>query len=179
MNDNPSSAAVTTLSKSTANGQARQAALTATRMDHRRPASLVEYRSSGELLIIDQFRSIGDQDRALEVAKQLSEQLRCTVFIAGLAPTGATERVDRDLAAKGVKLAVGRMAGLDGHLGQFEAIIGTGDGEVNLARHLNLRRDHFDLVLDLSTPPHFRQDVAPLGYYAPQENPQALERALA
>jgi ferredoxin len=148
-------------------------------MDHRHPASLVEYRSAGELLIIDQFRSLGDQDRALELAKQLSEPLRCTVFIGGLAPTGATERVDGDLAAKGIKLAVGRMAALTGHLGQFEATIGTGDGEVNLARHLGRGRQHFDLVLDLSTPPHFRQDVAPLGYYAPQENAQALERALA
>jgi ferredoxin len=148
-------------------------------MDHRRPASLVEYRSSGELLIIDQFRSMGDEDRALELAKKLGEQLRCTVFISGLAPTGATERVDAGLAAKGIKVAVGRMATLTGHLGHFEAIIGTGDGEVNLARHLGLGREHFDLVLDLSTLPHFRQDVAPFGYYAPQENARALERALA
>ncbi len=179
MNDTPANAVAAALSDSTANGRARRAALAATRMDHRRPTSLVEYQSSGELLILDQFRSMGDEERALELARQLSGQLRCSVFIAGLAPTGATERVDGVLAAKGIKMAVGRLVALTGHLGRFEATIGTGKGEANLARHLGLGRGHFDLVLDLSAPPHFRQDVAPLGYYAPQDNAQALERALA
>lgn len=166
------------LSSSTQVGRARQAALSAAGFSKRNPTSLVEYRSSGELLIIDRFRSAGDETRALNLAKTLSANLRCTVFMSGLAPTAASEPIEPDLAAKGITVAVGRLAQLSGHLGQFVATLGTSNGEVNLARHLGKAREHFDLVLDLTVPPHFRQDLAPLGYYAPGNDGQALRRAL-
>lgn len=172
-------ALVAQLPASTPDGKARAVALAATGGGTSHITSLVEYRSAGELLIIDQFRSIGDEQRALELARKLVPSLRCSVFISGLAPTGATERIDADLYAQGVRVAVGRLAKLSGHLGQFEAVIGTGEGETNLARHLGLGRDSFDLVLDLSVPSQLRQDVVPAGYYAPQQSASALERALA
>jgi ferredoxin len=166
------------LSSTTPAGRARQAALSAVDFGKRSPTSLVEYRSSGELLIIDRFRSAGDETRALEFAKTLSARLRCTVFMSGLAPTAASEPIEPELAAKGVTVAVGRLTQLGGHLGQFVATLGTSNGEVNLARHLGKTREHFDLVLDLTLPPHFRQDLAPLGYYAPGNDREALGRAL-
>jgi ferredoxin len=166
------------LSSRTAAGRARQAALSSVDFSRRNPTSLVEYRSSGELLIIDRFKSVSDEARALDLAKTLSAHLRCTVFMSGLAPTAASEPVEAELSAKGVTVAVGRLAQLSGHLGQFVASIGTSNGEVNLTRHLGKARDHFDLVLDLTVPPHFRQDLAPLGYYAPGDDRQALSRAL-
>ncbi len=167
------------LSSNTQAGRARQAALRAADFDKRNPTSLVEYRSSGELLIIDRFRSVGDERRGLDLAKTLSAQLRCTVFMSGLAPTATSEPLEPELSASGVTMAVGRLAQLSGHLGQFAATLGTSNGNVSLARHLGKAREHFDLVLDLTVPPHFRQDVAPLGYYAPCDDAQALSRALA
>lgn len=166
------------LSNSTQAGRARRAALSAADFGKRNPTSLVEYRSSGELLIVDRFRSVGDERRALDLAKTLSAHLRCTVFLAGLAPTAAREPIEPELVAKGVTVAVGRLVRLDGHLGQFVATLGTNDGEVSLAQHLGRTREHFDLVLDLTVPPHFRQDLAPLGYFAPGEDEQALRRAV-
>lgn len=167
------------LSSSTLAGRARQAALSATHFNKRNPTSLIEYRSSGELLIIDRFKSAGDETRALNLAKTLSANLRCTVFMSGLAPTAVSEPIEPEFAAKGITVAVGRLAQLSGHLGQFAATLGTSNGDVNLARHLGKTREHFDLVLDLTVPPYFRQDLAPLGYYAPGDDGQALRGALA
>ena len=98
MNDETTATAESTdlvaqLSSNTPDGRARQMALSATQLARTTPTSLVEYRSGGELLIIDQFRSVGEEERAVNAANALSDQLRCTVFIGGLAPTGTTERI--------------------------------------------------------------------------------------
>lgn len=167
------------LSSSTANGRARGMALESAHIGAKQHTSLIEYRSSGDLLIIDRFRSVGDEERALQLAQTLSERLRCTVLISGLAQTARDRRKVSDLSTESITVAVGELDRLTGHLGQFTAHLSLPDGRVNLAQHVNTGREHFDLVLDLTVPAHFRQDTLPLGYYAPGDDPQALTKALA
>jgi len=68
---------------------------------------------------------------------------------------------------------------ITGHLGQFSVIVSAPppSGGANLVQKLG-RTGGFDLVLDLSTPPHLHQELRPFGYYAPQDA-AALERTLA
>ncbi len=160
------------------NGRARKAALRAAPLAVEKSTSLVEYRSSGELLIIDQFKSVGDEERALNLAKELSDKLSCTVLISGLAATGVKEEAEPALAARGVRVAVGRLAQLTGYLGNFVADLSTPSGQVKLTQHLGMGKQHFDLVLDLTIPPNFRQETLPLGYYAPGRDTMALTRAV-
>ncbi len=162
----------------TQNGRAREAALRAAPLAVEKSTSLVEYRSSGELLIIDQFKSVGDEERALHLAKKLSDKLSCTVLISGLAATGVKEEAEPALAARDVRVAVGRLDQLTGYLGNFVAQLSTPSGQVELTQHLGMTKQHFDLVLDLTVPPHFRQETLPLGYYAPGRDTTALTRAL-
>ncbi|HJV96649.1 MAG TPA: 4Fe-4S binding protein, partial [Albitalea sp.] len=67
-----------------------------------------------------------------------------------------------------------------GHLGQFAVIIAANapGGAVNLSQKLESPQTHFDLVLDLTEPPFLRYELPPLGYYAPNGDAAALERAL-
>lgn len=166
------------LASATQNGRAREAALTGAPLAVEKSTSLVEYRSSGELLIIDQFKSVGDEERALHLAKELSDRLSCTVLISGLAATGVKQEAEPSLAARGIRMAVGRLAQLTGYLGNFVADLSTASGQVNLAQHLGMAKQHFDLVLDLTVPPHLRQETLPLGYYAPGRDTMALTQAL-
>ncbi len=164
------------LPSDTADGRAREAALQASNVRVLQSTSLVAYRSSGSLLIIDEFKLVGDEERPIRLAEQLSGELQCTVLIGGIEP-GSTQLLVNKKASK-YTLATGRLAQLSGHLGQFTALLDTPDGEVNLARHLHTGRGHFDLVLDLTQPPYLRHDTLPLGYYAPRGDPQALARML-
>ncbi|MDH3672683.1 MAG: 4Fe-4S binding protein [Gammaproteobacteria bacterium] len=166
------------LANETPNGRAREAALRAAPLAIEKSTSLVEYRSSGELLIIDQFKSVGDEERALHLANELGDRLSCTVLISGLASTGVKEDAEPALAARGVRVAVGRLAQLTGYLGNFAADLSTPSGPVKLTQHLGMAKQHFDLVLDLTVPAHFRQETLPLGYYAPGRDTMALTRAL-
>ncbi|MFQ6024082.1 MAG: 4Fe-4S binding protein [Acidiferrobacterales bacterium] len=185
MNDETTSAAeeagsvVVRLPSNTANGRARETALKSAGIGAKTSTSLVGYRSSGDLLVIDKFRSVDDEERAVQLAETLSNRLRCTVLIGGLAQTEPEQRGDSGLSTNGITVAVGRLAQLTGHLGQFTAYLSVEGGQVNLAQYLRTGREHFDLVLDLTVPPYFRQDTLPLGYYAPGDNAEALGRALA
>ncbi len=168
-------AAAIELPSRTADGRAREPALAALAAGARKPSSLVPYRSLGELLVIDRFRLVGDEERTVTLARELSDRLHCTVLLGGLAGAG----VDSDLSIADVTVAVGEVGGVTGHLGEFGVDLVLPDGPVNLARYLGMSRDHFDLVLDLSLPPQLRQDIVPPGYYAPAGDPEALRRALA
>jgi ferredoxin len=172
----PEHAGALALSSETPDGRAREAALQSGSVSAQQSTSLVPYRSGGSLVIIDEFKLVGDEERAIGLAEQLSGDLRCSVLIGGIEPGSTQLPVDK----KGSEytLATGRLAQLSGHLGQFTALLDTPDGEVNLARHLHTGREHFDLVLDLTQPPYLRHDTLPLGYYAPHGDPQSLARIL-
>ncbi len=168
------------LSTTTVDGRARAHALTAAQAAAAGNTPRVAYQSSGDVLILERFKTPGDEERVIELGRKLGQRLRCTVLIGGLARDGTDARgVDPELSTETATMAVGELARLGGHLGAFAADIKLPEGPVNLARYLGRTRDHFDLVLDLTVPPHLRQDVPPLGYYAPAGDQEALARAVA
>lgn len=151
---------------------ARAAALAALPESVETPTSLVSYQSRGSLLII------GATAQALPQVAQLGDGLRCTVLVTeGEADRAETpsevspDALERIVYARAVKLS--------GHLGQYTMQVALGDKVVNLAQTLDREREHFDIVLDLGQPAQLLHEVPPLGYYAPGDDPTALERALA
>ncbi len=176
---------VARLPRDTANERARQAALTAAQSNKRKPTSLVSYASAGSLLII------GKEDQAIGLAKDLKDQLKCTILVsastgkviklsgrAGRSPA-AQKRGSASTGIEDVPLVRGKLDALTGHLGEFTATLSTPSGGLNLAKHAGLGREHFDLVLDLTTPAHIQRETIPHGYYAPGDDPKALRQALA
>jgi len=152
------------------NGQARAAALAAAAKVETRPTSLVAYESAGALLII------GPEEKAKAAAVQLQTRLRCTILVSE--PADKSARAD---LSDEVQVVHEKLVQLTGHLGQFAAIVSAPppQGGVNLLQKLATKRTHFDLVLDLTTPPFLRQELLPFGYYAPADNPDAVRKALA
>ncbi|MDH5182814.1 MAG: 4Fe-4S binding protein [Gammaproteobacteria bacterium] len=57
---------------------------------------------------------------------------------------------------------------LDGHLGDFKAFVTSEKGEVNLALLKADKSESFDLILDLSNPPHWQREMQAFGYFAPK-----------
>jgi ferredoxin len=68
---------------------------------------------------------------------------------------------------------------VEGHLGRFSVTVAAGEREIPLAELAGLKGGHFDVVLDLGTPPSLRREVLPPGYFAPEGDPERLEAALA
>ncbi len=161
------------LASTTANGQARAAALSADLFVNRRPTSLVAYQSAGHLLII------GEAAESLALAKRLSPHVHCTLLVVSNTgtPVAGQPALTRE-NIDGVAVANGKLTDLRGVLGQFSAAVAGQDGEVNLAQYVHGTRQNFDLVLDLVTPPHMENEIPPFGYYAPRGDAAALERAL-
>lgn len=166
----------------TPNGRARDAALKTIGMHESAPASLVSYRSAGHLLII------GEDDHALSLASSLKARVACTVLVTGKAGeggTGARRQARRKQGhpnrvedIDGIHVMRGRLSGLTGHLGHFNATLETADRDVNLARGAGHGAEHFDLVLDLKVPGTLQYEMPPPGYYAPGRDRRALEHAL-
>ena len=177
------------------------------------PVPSVHYKSDGRLLIV------GPLDAALQWAALLRESLSITVLATGPA-RGARLRGPRGMA-----VFSGRLTGLSGWLGAFEAqwtqenpidldlctrcnacvvacpehAIGAdfqvdldrckdhracvaacgAVGAIDFARRDTARNGNFDIVLDLSTVPWFRQHESrgagsyqpPQGYFAPGDDP--------
>ncbi|MFQ5936846.1 MAG: 4Fe-4S binding protein [Acidiferrobacterales bacterium] len=167
---------ISQLRNGTADGRARRVSLSAVSRPPLHPTSLVDYRSKGQLLITDRFRSVGDEARAVELAKPLSDRLSCTVLLSGVAPETNTRQIETGKEKTSIVLATGELIELAGHLGVFTAKVQAPEREVDLAERLGLRQ--FDLVLDLAVPGHLRQEVLPPGYFAPGEDTETLERAL-
>ena len=125
------------------------------------PTAIIEYHSHGQLLII------GDKDEALALAKQFGESLSCTVLVC---ETGEHDQ------RNGIPILYtqGLALNLSGHLGAFQVEAGN----KNIAQLLSSKNKHFDLILDLQSPPFFNMAVKPFGYYAPQGDPHALQQFL-
>ncbi len=159
-------------------GRARQAALLRAGAAELTPAPAVVYHSAGTLLIL------GPQPSAVQAARRLGLQLRCSV-LAQWSPDETPARpaddpaAAEDPAAEGFPIINAPLVELSGHLGKFQALVEV-DGEPRpLASLAGLEAGCFDLVLDLGRTPVLRQELPPPGYYAPCGDAEALERALA
>lgn len=127
------------------------------------PTALIEFRSQGRLLII------GPAAAALACADTLAATLACALLLTDDAPAVPTSLP--------VFHGQGRSIRISGHLGAFTVGVATEQGEVNPATLLGAV--HFDLLLDLSTPPLLATELPPLGYYAPNGAAEQLQRVLA
>ncbi|MFQ5760689.1 MAG: 4Fe-4S binding protein, partial [Acidiferrobacterales bacterium] len=168
------------LNNTTPNGRARQAALSAKPVA-KSPTSLISYQSAGYLLII------GSAEQATELAKELKSVLKCAILltpprkkVVKLSEWAHSAKTNRAHPAsqEGIPWAQGKLEGLTGHLGQFTALLATSHGSTNLAEYVGIGREHFDIVLDLATPPYIEREIAPPGYYAPGDDADALSEAL-
>ena len=125
----------------------------------------VDYHSRGVVLVI------GDGPPAAEPARQLAGRLKVVLFAPGIDAV-------TDLPASIVKVG-GRIASVQGHLGDFSASVTVGLNEVRDAGIFSPNDDRqFDLVLDLGRVPRLRHTVAPFGYFAPGDSPEMLAQAL-
>jgi ferredoxin len=139
------------------------------RLDMGRAALAVTFRSSGHLLII------GEQDRARAMAAQLAGRLRCTLIVHSPAEAKGPSPSRNLPTLEGVRMLQGTPVEVTGYLGAFEVTFCDSGG----AEHPEQRRlERGDLLLDLTTPPRLRHELSPPGYYAPGEDPDALQRAL-
>ena len=172
------------------------------------PAPAVEFKSTGQLLII------GPGEAALDWAQRLSDQLEVSVLLSGKGELPFERKFP---------LWSGEVTALSGWLGAFEVewrqanpidlevctrcnaciracpesaidfsyqvdlakctahrecVAACGEiGAIDFARADAVRRERFDLVLDLSRRPLIRTHELPQGYFAPGDDP--LEQALA
>jgi ferredoxin len=137
--------------------------------DMGRSDSPITFRSRGHLVVI------GEQDRAPAVAAQLADRLPCTLIVHSLTKGENSDSRKKLQDPENVRMLQGTAVEVTGYLGMFEvAFCDPGGGAHSEPRRL----EHCDLVLDLTTPPHLRDELLPPGYYAPGEDPQALQKAL-
>ncbi len=126
--------------------------------------SAVQYDSQGCLLIM------GDSNQVIDVAEQLKDCLHVVVLVRNSAVP--------DALPEDLHCLQGELSGLSGYLGHFEVNIKGKQGNLNLGLLCPENKGCFDLILDLSNPGYLQMEVLPLGYYAPGDNPNALQRAL-
>lgn len=125
----------------------------------------VSYNSRGVVLVI------GDGPAAAKPARQLAERLKVVLFAPGVDAL-------TDLPANIVRVG-GRIASVQGRLGDFSAAVMVAQNEVRDAGIFSPNDDRkFDLVLDLGRTPRIRQGMAACGYFAPGDNPELLAQAL-
>lgn len=154
----------------TADGQARQRALAVYAGYECAPSAVVEFTSSGKLLLV------GTAERAISACRELPDEVlkQCMVLATGSVPEVASLTPEHAAIVKqlGTRFEAVAQIELAGYLGRFQCDW-TKTGSEKLSHHV------FDTVLDLSVPPLIDVEVAPLGYFAPRNNTDALQQALA
>ena len=152
--------------RTTANHEARDAALSALTHLDVTPTSVVEFSSAGRLLVI------GEQEAALRAAARMPTEFACTVFTPGPHASEVDE-------AEGQTIISGGEPDISGWLGEFDVRIRNEDLSLPLAELLPGTEARTDLVLDLADTPCMTGQMPPLGYFHVGNDPQALEQALA
>ncbi|MGI9320116.1 MAG: 4Fe-4S binding protein [Thiogranum sp.] len=154
------------LSSATGNGLARNAACAAAALTECQPAAAVSYQSAGTLLIV------GAEAGVLAAAEILQGcgNLTCTLLVPEPGQSGGTESTSTTLLR-------GKVTTLAGHLGRFRVQLESPAATAALQVATGKTEGHFDLVLDLSSPPLLGSEILPPGYYAPPDA-AALQQAL-
>ncbi|OUD12570.1 4Fe-4S binding protein [Thioflexithrix psekupsensis] len=144
--------------------QARTAALKASQAFIPTATSLVSYQSSGKLLII------GTVDQAIPLAKQLSLYLECAIILPEHSPNDYVQM-------SAIPMTRGKVQKISGYLGHYYVELMVNNQAYNPAILFNGHHEFIDLILDLTEPPHLKQEIFPVGYYAPNGN-EAIVAAL-
>ncbi|MGC3874390.1 4Fe-4S dicluster domain-containing protein [Halomonas sp. GXIMD04776] len=139
--------------------------------------SSISYRSHGHLLIIGSERDARLAAQRLQDAGTLGS---IALLITAATPVTESEGIAQAYrATEALPCYQARHLRLSGYLGAFQAEIAVEDAPaLNLARAC-IRRDHFDLVLDLNTPAHLDLQLPPPGYHAVGIDTVAYDEALA
>ena len=143
------------LPSETVNGQARRSVLATAAARKLGSAVAVSYESAGKLLIIDD----GNHDVRDIIGSLADTGIQCTVLTTSAGPVNPIIPEEIQNFKDGV-------ISLAGYLGRFYVEL------------KNSGQQKFDLILDLSTPAFLRQDVLPIGYYAPGNDPDKLTASL-
>ena len=140
--------------------------------------SLVEYRSSGNCLVIANGSDADAIDQALQCVAAMSD-LSSWILCPG--NTAEQPRPPRELTEQGVVIFHRQLLKLQGHLGQFDVQVAA-LGENPSAEHLGViattETGLFDLVLDLGGTATIDVQLPPFGYIH-ADNPDAVENACA
>ena len=148
---------------------ARLRALTIALQSDATPTSLVSYNSSGIVALV------GPLPSALAVVEELTDVPGCLILATQGGESGGTET--REVAGRPVPIIYGQPKTVTGFLGKFSIVVARDDGEVDLAKALDLPGGHLDVVLDLSREPMLESEILPPGYFAPRGDSDALDQA--
>ncbi len=160
------------LPQTSVDGRARAAALQRYYAMEVEPTSSVAYSAGNALLIVTR------QAEHLSIADRLVAKLQCTVLITGNEGEILEQGSPTTQSRSDVTVIRRELVELTGYLGEFTANVSTPQGILDLARYLNPEKRGFDMVLDLTIPPMILHETPPPGYYAPRDDPEALEKAL-
>ncbi|EIJ44355.1 hypothetical protein BegalDRAFT_3547 [Beggiatoa alba B18LD] len=152
------------LLQTTQHGKARLQALTVAEQIAYMPTTLVEFNSAGRLLIV------GTAAQTLPIAQRLSTSLSCLVLIT------SGEIVIPDTHA--FIVLAGKIQSCTGFLGQFELSVKQANTLFNPATYYKQPAQYIDLILDFSENSLFSREIPPLGYFAPKNDSEALEKAI-
>ncbi len=130
--------------------------------------SLIGYQSRGHCLVI------ADQERGLEVCAALQTAAKTL-----LVPDADATAIDKQATDDAIRVITARVVSLSGYLGAFDCQVGSETDPGSLAKIAGVSLfGGFDHVLDLSPMPLLAAEVLPFGYFAPGDDPQALDAAL-
>lgn len=151
------------LSQQTSDGAARAQALQALQHEEAAVTSVIEYRSSGHLVII------GPAVQSVPLAEQLLDKMAA---IAVIDPTPGAARPKLD---DRITCITAEVEQVEGHLGDFQIWLqDRGTQHVALKSLLPRSWMQIDMVLDLSAVPCFDAQISPPGYFAPRGDTQKL-----
>lgn len=155
------------------NGRARAAALAVVANAAYNPTAVVSFLSGGRLL------AIGSGERLHKTVSCLGPRMESLIL---LLPPGeaASDSIPSSGRGSGNVVAFNAIPkSISGYLGKFSVILQGPKGEIGLDALTANTETCIDLVLDLSVPSVIAGKTYPHGYFAPGDNTEAFERALA
>jgi ferredoxin len=133
-------------------------------------ASTLKLASRGRVLII------GPEAKVIECGLRLDDRLEDVLLV------DSDEYADcRYIQVSGnrtMPMVRGKIRRIEGFLGEFYPTVMMNGVECSVTSLTNMNGESVDLVLDLDSPPHMSCERPPLGYFAPGNDPEALDQML-
>ncbi len=151
------------------NLNARHAALAQLADYECEPSAVVEFDSTGELLLT------GPAEAVIAAAEKLPAQMRSQTSVVVNSPVDLTTQQHTILVNLGISTILAGKPEISGFLGHFQVRLPVAQANDPAPAGLDWVAD---LVLDLNVPSLIDVEVPPLGYYSGGDDLQALQRAL-